>query len=198
MHSRPCKESRRGFLFLFIYQNLSFYLTFSPILVIIKGGYFLTAEDSKMKKTPAYVKALSLLAISDMSERKLREKLRTKGFSLEEISEALEELKGEGYLSDDRLMENLVNYYAKRKYFGKYRIKLELLSKFDRESVDRCFDTVCECIDFRALACEYALKEAEKGVERDRLVRKLQRLGHDASTIRYALSEIKNQESQDI
>lgn len=151
-----------------------------------------------MKKTPAYVKALSLLALSDTSERKLREKLLAKGFSRHEISEALDELKSEGYLSDDRLIENLVNYYSKRKHFGKYRIKLELLSKFDRESVDRCFDTVCECVDFTSLATEFALKEASRGTEKDKLLRKLQRLGHDAPSIRRALAEIKNQESQDI
>lgn len=151
-----------------------------------------------MKKTPAYSKAIALLALSDMSERRLREKLRTKGFSSDEISEALEELKAQGYLSDDRLIENLVNYYAKRKYFGKYRIKLELLSKFDRESVDRCFDAVCECVDFRALAAEMAVKEASKGVETEKLVRKLQRLGHDASSIRHALDEVRKSENQDI
>ena len=38
-----------------------------------------------MNNTPAYVKAMALLAISDMSERKLREKLAAKGFSKEEI-----------------------------------------------------------------------------------------------------------------
>ncbi len=150
-----------------------------------------------MKKTPAYVKAMALLALSDMSERRLREKLRTKGFSSNEISDALEELKADGYLSDDRLIENLVNYYAKRKYFGKYRIRLELLTKFDRESVDRCFDNVCECVDFRALAAELAVKEGAKGVEKDKILRKLQRLGHDSTSIRQALAEIKKEENQD-
>lgn len=150
-----------------------------------------------MKKTPTYSKAIALLALSDISERRLREKLRTKGFSSDEISEAIEELKAQGYLSDDRLIENLVNYYAKRKYFGKYRIKLELLSKFDRESVDRCFDAVCECVDFRSLAAEIAIKEASKGTEKEKLVRKLQRLGHDATSIRQALTEVKKAENQD-
>ena len=143
-----------------------------------------------MKNTPAYVKAMALLALSDMSERKLREKLTAKGFSKEEIYEAVEKLKSEGYLSDDRLIENLVNYYSKKKYYGKYRIKLELLSKFDRESVDRAFDSVCEVIDFRAFAAEFALKETRKGTDREKLIRKLQRLGHDTSSIRGALALI--------
>ena len=143
-----------------------------------------------MKNTPAYVKAMALLAISDMSERKLREKLAAKGFSKEEIYEAVEKLESEGYLSDDRLIENLVNYYSKKKYYGKYRIKLELISKFDRESVDRAFDSVCEVIDFRAFAAEFALKETRKGTDREKLIRKLQRLGHDTSSIRGALALI--------
>lgn len=147
-----------------------------------------------MKHTPAYVKAMALLAISDMSERKLREKLAAKGFSKEEIYEAVEKLKGEGYLSDDRLIENLVNYYSKKKFYGKYRIKLELLSKFDRESVDRAFDNACEVIDFKAVAAQLAQKEAEKGADREKLIRKLQRLGHDTSSIRGALSTISQSE----
>ncbi|MBQ1222828.1 MAG: regulatory protein RecX [Oscillospiraceae bacterium] len=143
-----------------------------------------------MKNTPAYVKAMALLAISDMSERKLREKLAAKGFSKEEIYEAVEKLESEGYLSDDRLIENLVNYYSKKKFYGKYRIKLELLSKFDRESVDRAFDSACEVIDFRAFAAEFAQKEIKKGTDREKLIRKLQRLGHDTPSIRGALSLI--------
>ena len=147
-----------------------------------------------MKNTPVYVKAMALLAISDMSERKLREKLAAKGFSKEEIYEAVEKLESEGYLSDDRFIENLVNYYAQKKYYGKYRIKLELLSKFDRESVDRSFDSVCEVIDFKAFATEFALKEAKKGTDREKLIRKLQRLGHDTPSIRSALSVIAQSE----
>ena len=143
-----------------------------------------------MKNTPAYVKAMALLAISDMSERKLREKLSAKGFSKEEIYEAVEKLKTEGYLSDDRLIENLVNYYAKKKFYGKYRIKLELLSKFDRKSVDRAFDGACDVIDFKALAAEFAQKEIKKGTDREKLIRKLQRLGHDTPSIRGALTVI--------
>ena len=74
------------------------------------------------------------------------------------------------------------------KFYGKYRIKLELLSKFDRESVDRAFDNACEVIDFKAFAAEFALKETKKGTDRDKLIRKLQRLGHDTTSIRGALS----------
>ena len=144
----------------------------------------------KMPHTDAYIKAMALLAISYMSERKLREKLAAKGFSSEDIAEATNELRSQGYISDDRLIENLVNYYAKKKYYGRYRIRLELLSKFDRKSVDRSFDCACELIDFKAVASEIAIKEAAKGVEREKLIRKLQRLGHDTVSIRGALSEI--------
>lgn len=148
-----------------------------------------------MKNTPAYVKAMSLLAASDMSERKMREKLTTKGFSADEIVEAVEKLKLEGYIKDERLMENLVAYYSKRKHFGKYRIKLELLAKFDRESVDNFFDAICECVDFRSFAAEEAQRQADKGADRKKIAARLTRLGHDASSIRYALSGVKFSES---
>ncbi len=143
-----------------------------------------------MLKTSAYGKALSLLAYSDTSEKKLREKLFAKGFEEDEIAEALDELRAEGYLSDDRLIENLFAYYAKKKFFGRYRIRLELLEKFDRESVDRNFDSLCELYDFAEIAREYAEKEASRDTDREKLIRKLQRLGHDASAIRRALAEI--------
>lgn len=144
-----------------------------------------------MENTPAYVKAMSLLAISDMSERKMREKLLSKGFSEGETAAAIDKLKSSRYLCDERLMENLVAYYSKRKLFGKYRIKLELLSKFDRESVDNFFDGICESVDFRSFALEVAQQEADKGSDRKKIAGRLQRLGHDSSAIRYALSEIK-------
>ena len=147
-------------------------------------------DKSIVENTPAYVKAMALLALSDMSERKMREKLLSKGFSEGDTEDAIERLKENGYLRDERLMENLVSYYSKRKHFGKYRIKLELLSKFDRESVDNYFDTLCECVDFKKFALEAAQKEADKGADRKKIAAKLQRLGHDASAIRYALSEI--------
>ena len=148
-----------------------------------------------MQNEPVYVKAMSLLALSDMSERRLREKLLAKGFSIGEISRTIDTLRSKGYVSDDRLIENLVAYYTKRKYFGRYRIRLELLSKFDRESVDRTLDSACECIDFKEIAADIALKESAKGLYGDKLVRKLQRLGHDASSVRYALSKIKDQDT---
>ena len=144
-----------------------------------------------MKNTPAYVKAMSLLAIGDMSERKMREKLAAKGFSADEITEAVDKLKLEGYIKDERLMENLVAYYSKRKHFGKYRIKLELHSKFDRESVDNFFDALCECVDFKSFAADEAQKQADKGADRKKIAARLTRLGYDASSIRHALSDIK-------
>ena len=144
-----------------------------------------------MENTPAYVKAMALLAFSDMSERKMREKLLSKGFSEVDTEDAIERLKKNGYLNDERLMENLVAYYSKRKHFGKHRIKLELLTKFDRESVDNYFDTICECVDFKSFALEAAQKEADKNYDRKKIAARLQRLGHDASSIRYALSETK-------
>lgn len=148
-----------------------------------------------MQNEPVYIKAMSLLALSDMSERRLREKLLAKGFSIGEISRTIDTLRSKGYVSDDRLIENLVAYYTKRKYFGRYRIRLELLSKFDRESVDRTLDSLCECIEFKEIAADLALKESAKGLYGDKLVRKLQRLGHDASSVRYALSKIKDQDT---
>lgn len=151
------------------------------------GGIPITMEN-----TPAYVKAMSLLAISDMSERKMREKLISKGFSDDETADAIDRLKSNGYLRDERLMENLVAYYSKRKYFGRYRIKLELLSKFDRESVDNFFDVICESVDFKSFALEAAQKEARRGSDVKKIAGKLQRLGHDSSAIRHALSEIRS------
>lgn len=149
-----------------------------------------------MQNDPVYVKAMSLLALSDMSERRLREKLLLKGFSESEIGRALDALREKGYISDDRLIENLVSYYSRRKYFGRYRIKLELLSKFDRESVDRALDGACACVDFKELASEFAIKEKSKGTDREKLIRKLQRLGHDSLSIRYALDTVGRSEEK--
>jgi len=73
--------------------------------------------------------ALSLLARREHSEKELLTKIRRKGIASEmELSETVETLKQEGYLSDQRFAESYVRSRSSRG-FGRDKIELELREK---------------------------------------------------------------------
>lgn len=82
----------------------------------------------KKKQRPdktAYANALRLLAMREHSEQQLWNKLEQRDFDEIEISEAIEQLKAENYLSDRRFAESYIRS-RKVKLYGDVRIRLEL------------------------------------------------------------------------
>ena len=53
----------------------------------------------------AYDKALKLLSMREHTEKEIREKLKDKGFSSDEIDEAISRLLAENSLSEERFAE---------------------------------------------------------------------------------------------
>lgn len=147
------------------------------------------AGKSRIRERPrpsAYDAAMRILAVGDNSRRMLAEKLSRKGYPPAQISVALSALEEKGYVSDARLMARYAESLARGKFYGAYRIRLEIARRFDRDSVDRYLAASLAPIDFAANAAAFAKKFAPRG--RDYLLRRLHALGYTGPEIRKALS----------
>lgn len=91
-------------------------------------GTELDALESAVNVRRAFNKASDLLSRRDHSERELLLKLRQKGFG-EGAEEAIEKLKGYGYVDDFRFAKSYASELKRLKHFGKRRIELELMKK---------------------------------------------------------------------
>ena len=89
--------------------------------------------------------AVRLLARRDHSEQELKSKLKQSGYSSEEISPVIEQLRQKGYLNDEKIKQQLIEKliteqrYGSRMIIGKLRLKgfsissEELRKYFSRE-----------------------------------------------------------------
>ena len=82
----------------------------------------------KVNARRAFNKASDLLAMRDHSEKELLQKLRQKGFA-DGAEEAVEKLKGYGYLDDSRFALRFAQELQRVKHYGKKRIEQELFRK---------------------------------------------------------------------
>lgn len=144
------------------------------------------------KKAPpsAQSVALRLLSMRDHSSRQLREKLSERGFAEEEIEETLEFLRAKRFLNDLRYGQNLIRYMAERRYFGAYKIRMELSLKLDRQFVDELIPDELDQYDFAELAKEFVQKPQQRGKSREQLIRKLKASGYGVQEIRFALADV--------
>ena len=149
-------------------------------------------KDAVSKRASATSAALRILQSGANSSYMLREKLSRKGYLCEEINEALCEVKEAGLLDDRRLLFAHAEYLATRKYYGKRRVYMELVRKFDRPLVNDNWEKAVEEIDFSSHCL--TLAEKNRGKDRNLLAAKLSRQGYTASEIRFALSSLPSNE----
>ncbi len=156
-----------------------------------------SGEQKKEAKSEnsAFAVALRILQAGANSRRMLREKLVKKGFSRIEAEDAVEEAVKAGLLHEKRLFFSHAEFLARRKYYGKSRLRMALLQKFDRETVDAYFEEVTEELDFTVLAKELVMKNANKS--REALIGKLKRNGYNGYEIREALTLLQKDKSED-
>jgi regulatory protein len=76
-----------------------------------------------------YEKALKFLKIRPHHSAELTRKLSMRGFDRAEISDAINQLKGEGLLNDKQFAEMYLESLLKYKTFGYYGLKAKLLSR---------------------------------------------------------------------
>ena len=146
----------------------------------------------KVNARRAFNKASDLLAMRDHSEKELLQKLRQKGFA-DGAEEAVEKLKGYGYLDDSRFALRFAQELQRVKHYGKKRIEQELF----RKGVSRAVvsDTL-EQLEFDEDALVQLIErkylrqlDTEKGVQKT--VAALQRMGYSFGEIRDALQQVQ-------
>lgn len=92
---------------------------------------------------PARKKAMDLLLRMDRTEKNLRDKLKEKEFSEEEIEDAICYVKGFHYLDDRRYAETYIRFHENTK--SRSRLRQDLLKKgVERELADQ---TLSECYE---------------------------------------------------
>ena len=151
----------------------------------------LTSLQREVNARRAFNKASDLLSRRDHSEKELREKLRQKGFS-EGADEAIERLRGYGYVDDARFAARYAAELQRVKHYGKKRIEQELF----RKGVDRAVTAeTLEEMTFDAddlvslIERKYAGRlGTEKGVSQT--VAALQRRGYSYREIKDALEQL--------
>lgn len=151
----------------------------------------LTSLQREVNARRAFNKASDLLSCRDHSEKELREKLRQKGFS-EGADEAIEKLRGYGYVDDSRFAARYAAELQRVKHYGKKRVEQELMRKgVDRAVIaetleDMTFDTD----DLVSLIEQRYIRrlDSEKGVSQT--VAALQRRGYSYREIKDALEKL--------
>ena len=131
---------------------------------------------------------MALVAARAYTEHGLREKMRIRGYGCDETGDAVEYLKGFGYINDLRLAQNAAEKLAD-KLNGKRKIFAYLASK----GISR--DTVAEIdlseIDFKENCRTLALKLQAAGKPYEKIVASLTRAGFSSSEIYYAMKVIQ-------
>ncbi len=146
-----------------------------------------SGEKRQKKGKTAKQYATYLVSIKTYTEHSLREKLRTKEYTGDEIDDAIEYVKSFGYINDLRVAQNTAERLA-RKLYGKRRILAYLSSKGITGEVISRLDF--EEIDFKENCAILASRLAARGKTDKNLAAALSRAGFTSSEIYFAMSVI--------
>lgn len=142
----------------------------------------------------AFNKASDLLSRRDHSEKELLLKLRQKGCEAG-AEQAIEKLKGYGYVDDYRFAQSYASELRRLKHFGKRRIELELMKKgVDRSIISETLEEIEFDVEDLAEFISrkyYRNLNDEKGVQKT--INALVRAGYTFSQIKDALKLIEEE-----
>ena len=88
-----------------------------------------TKKPTRPKDRTCYETAVYLLQFRDQSEKDLTRKLKDREYTEKEIKEAMEKLKGYGYVDDENLGDELFEAYRRRAQYGDSYIHQKLKLK---------------------------------------------------------------------
>ena len=159
-------------------------------------GEFLSGEryDALLladESSRAARKAVDLLACGDQTAKALSEKLRSRGFSKEAISEALRYVLEKRYIREDEQLERFMRQLCDVKRYGLRRIRQEVFAKgFSEECVKTHFAEFAETLDFSS-ALDVRLSKLRGGIPEDadarrKLIASLMRYGFSPDEIKRA------------
>ena len=124
----------------------------------------------------AYVDGLKMLGRRELSETQVRQRLARKLYPQDEIEEAVERLRGERAINDQRVAEAIVRTETGIRKRGKVRVRLQLeRAGIAKETAKQAIDDVFDAIDGDALL-ESSLRKRLRGRETIADDREFQRL----------------------
>lgn len=129
--------------------------------------------------------ALRIIMFGDNSRKMMRDKLLMRGYRPDIVGKIISKFCEKKLISDGPLIKNMTETMVNKKYFGRIRVRQELLKRFDRDSVEIYFDSVVEEIDFESPANEFANNNLKSGKER--LIRAMAARGYEAELIKKAV-----------
>jgi len=139
-------------------------------------------------------KALDLVARRPHFQRELRHKLLDRGFAIEEVDSALEDVARLGLLDDPGAARDLAAGPMTRKGFGPRRMRMELLRRgVDETTVETVLAELFEEAEeeYRRAREAASRQGIGKTVDRDRLARHLDRKGYSKAVILQVLRDLE-------
>ena len=146
------------------------------------------SQNERSEEEICLSSALLIIRSGENTERMIREKLIKKGFSKDAVTYALERVRAASLTDDRRLLFTYVSNLAKRKLYGPYRIKLEVMKRFDRDICDSFLEDALSEEDFFESAKKLCYQN--RGKDREFIARKLSRCGFYSDHIRYVLKSL--------
>ena len=144
---------------------------------------------SKKRKDTARAYAMKTVANLTVTERKLREKLKLREYSEEEIDEAIDYVKKFGYINDSRLAQGMLDKLAARQW-GRFKICYYLKGKGIPEDI-------IEELDFSEIDFPYhcaALMRKYPPERRDAMLRAVKNAGYTSEDLRLARRILADEE----
>ena len=135
----------------------------------------------KKRRDTARAYAMKTVAAGAVTERKLRDKLKSKEYTEEEIEEALAYVKSFGYVNDGRLAQDMVEKLAAR-LWGRFKICYYLKGK-------GISDAVIEGLDFSEIDFPFYCAQLMKKYSperRDSMLRAVKNAGYSSDDLRRA------------
>lgn len=162
-------------------------------------------EDEQKKQ--AMITALRSLTAGDKSEHELASKLKQKGYPQKVIDATLDQLRREGFLSDQVFAQKLSDRILRGKRAGTHKLAFELKKKHVPESIRKTILSAIDPQEQRLQAIEIAsakilsFKDSDPRVLRKKLYDFLIRKGYDFQPAQEAsqqvVSELKKSQIED-
>lgn len=133
--------------------------------------------------------ALRLLSLREHSQQELTDKLRVRGFSMDQIEPLCQELLDKGYLDDRRVIDLHLAQALHKRDKGARRLRQELGRRgLSHELIDLALDSYSAQVDEGLAAKGIAERLLAKGKDRKTIERHLWRQGFSSSQVRAALN----------
>lgn len=147
-----------------------------------------------MNKKTALVSAVDFLAVRSYGTEELKMKLQRRGYSYEEINNAVELLTKRGYLDDATLCNSLFKEYCRaQKYSFNYILQKLMQKGFSRSIVESYKNQMDDEVEFRVaqkiLLQKYKLPES---VDAKLMMKYLYGKGFTSNVIEKAVSQYNN------